>query len=572
VKGNELVVSNTIRNDSGFYQCEVIADDRVYAVGTARLLVNNSREAPDAPTNVECVEKHPTALTVSWKQPSNFKDIHAFSVHYMPLLGAETQRVVARDVSSVDLSSLSPHTNYSIYVRSYSKKSASAQSTLVVCETTEDVPLNKPPIINMERFGPPSQARIFWRPLTNKEARGKIILYKLQWRSVDGEFSNVRYIDGESVEFLITDLDPDQDYELRLIPSTSMGWPTRKDSMPWTPVIVSNLANRNSTNYNQTHSITFDEYFAAPSMHLTVLNSTSALVNWSEPPRPKEISVKGFRITYSTKSERVNDVVFFGPITVYDDNAREHLFTNLVPGATYEFYLQTWGTGWESSLASKFISTLTDSEDGQSVNSGEGMLPLVAGLQVHPISATEVRLKWDQPIINSTDGYFYIVKYNKVDTIEIYILSSTRESVEINGLSPYTSYEFVVQLALKDGRVGPYSQKIESRTLPGIPGVPINLHWRVLNKTIVEVEWKPPSSPNGMITKYWVEFKLNTTAASSQNASSSSSSSGGVVIPHLQRLLLLPRPLLRMGVGQSSRPAILQSSSMSYNLMRFMPS
>jgi len=85
VKGNELVVSNTIRNDSGFYQCEVIADDRVYAVGTARLLVNNSREAPDAPTNVECTEKHPTALTVAWKQPSNFKDIHAFSVHYMPL-------------------------------------------------------------------------------------------------------------------------------------------------------------------------------------------------------------------------------------------------------------------------------------------------------------------------------------------------------------------------------------------------------------------------------------------------------------------------------------------------------
>lgn len=44
---------------------------------------------------------------------------------------------------------------------------------------------------------------------------------------------------------------------------------------------------------------------------------------------------------------------------------------------------------------------------------------------------------------------------------------STRESVEIKGLAPYTSYEFIVQLSLKDGRVGPYSQKIESRTLSG---------------------------------------------------------------------------------------------------------
>lgn len=44
---------------------------------------------------------------------------------------------------------------------------------------------------------------------------------------------------------------------------------------------------------------------------------------------------------------------------------------------------------------------------------------------------------------------------------------STRESVEIKGLMPYTSYEFVVKLTLKDGCVGPFSQKIESRTLPG---------------------------------------------------------------------------------------------------------
>lgn len=84
MKGNELVVSNTIRNDSGFYQCEVIADDRVYAIGTARLLVNNNREAPDAPTAVMCVQRHPTSLTVSWAPPVKVEDIISFSIHYMP--------------------------------------------------------------------------------------------------------------------------------------------------------------------------------------------------------------------------------------------------------------------------------------------------------------------------------------------------------------------------------------------------------------------------------------------------------------------------------------------------------
>lgn len=66
------------------------------------------------------------------------------------------------------------------------------------------VPVNKSPRVSLERFGPPSQIRVAWKPLNNRDARGKIILYKLQWRSVDGEFSNVRYIDGDSEEFVIS--------------------------------------------------------------------------------------------------------------------------------------------------------------------------------------------------------------------------------------------------------------------------------------------------------------------------------------------------------------------------------
>lgn len=50
------------------------------------------------------------------------------------------------------------------------------------------------------------------------------------------------------------------------------------------------------------------------------------------------------------------------------------------PGSTYEFYLQTWGDGWESALASKFIGTFPDSENGPIDN-----LPVITGMQVHPI-------------------------------------------------------------------------------------------------------------------------------------------------------------------------------------------
>lgn len=78
------MISNTIRNDSGFYQCAVVANDHVYAVGTARLSVENNREAPDAPFDLQCTQSYSRALVISWKVASK-ENITALSIHYMPI-------------------------------------------------------------------------------------------------------------------------------------------------------------------------------------------------------------------------------------------------------------------------------------------------------------------------------------------------------------------------------------------------------------------------------------------------------------------------------------------------------
>lgn len=124
----------------------------------------------------------------------------------MFLGGEERQKVKPNIGNNFTIDNLKPYTNYSIYIRSYSVKSASAQSQKLYCSTSEDVPVQAPKTFVFEQYGPPSQVRIRWRPLSDAEARGKVILYKLQWRSIDEEFTNVRfrYIDGESDEFLIT--------------------------------------------------------------------------------------------------------------------------------------------------------------------------------------------------------------------------------------------------------------------------------------------------------------------------------------------------------------------------------
>jgi len=71
-------------------------------------------------------------------------------------------------------------------------------------------------------------------------------------------------------------------------------------------------------------------------MHLTVLSPSSILVNWSEPPRPKEVLVKGYRLTYSTHASTINDVVFYGPFYVLDQQVHTFLFSDFGKSTSYK--------------------------------------------------------------------------------------------------------------------------------------------------------------------------------------------------------------------------------------------
>ena len=58
-----------------------LADGKVYAVGTARLLVESGREQPDAPVELQCKAESSRMISVSWRGPSR-TDVKAYTVHY----------------------------------------------------------------------------------------------------------------------------------------------------------------------------------------------------------------------------------------------------------------------------------------------------------------------------------------------------------------------------------------------------------------------------------------------------------------------------------------------------------
>jgi len=55
----------------------------------------------------------------------------------------------------------------------------------------------------MERFGPPTQVRIMWKPKPKWEAAGKDTMYGLYCRIAPDGVAQFREIDGGSNEFVI---------------------------------------------------------------------------------------------------------------------------------------------------------------------------------------------------------------------------------------------------------------------------------------------------------------------------------------------------------------------------------
>lgn len=198
---SELVLSNTVTQDSGIYQCQ--AQNRAGAVSvSARLLVNVSEGTrPEPPSNLKAVAQSPTSVILTWNPPSNVpvEDVKAYTVHYMPLSasGSEELQEVAIN-SSYRIENLRRYSNYSFYVRAYVRKSASDPSEklifspLVVTPKTFS-PSLLPTVPNVTLLPlSPNTLKVTWRRLSSS-----VSIYKIQYRRHRGKDSDIEAVKGK---------------------------------------------------------------------------------------------------------------------------------------------------------------------------------------------------------------------------------------------------------------------------------------------------------------------------------------------------------------------------------------
>ncbi|KJH44141.1 fibronectin type III domain protein [Dictyocaulus viviparus] len=131
-----------------------------------------------------------------------------------------------------------------------------------------------------------------------------------------------------------------------------------------------------------------------------------------------------------------------------------------------------------------------------------------SNLQVSPIGPTQIRLTW-APLHESEwncDRLWYIVKYSTPKNQGFKNLTQGENSVVFES-DPYTKWNFEVQAANPAGETQ-WSRTETAQTQDASPGPVVDFRVQPIGPDRLQVSWRPPINPNGLITQYEVTYQL----------------------------------------------------------------
>ncbi|XP_058798671.1 protogenin-like isoform X2 [Phymastichus coffea] len=524
----ELAISATVPSDSGIYQCVAVnAAGEAWAAG--RLQVNASRDSPAAPTLLECRALSPAKVFVSWRLPEvlPLSNVTAYTIHYRPVDGGkeEVSPPEPGNSTSVQVTKhLQPFTNYTFYVRLWTNRGPSDQSASVTCSTKASVPKAAPKIYANTVSS--SKLNITWEPLTRKEAQGVVTQYKLEWRFLHQPSARVRLFPASVQRYLLTDLIPGQQYELRVLARTELGWPNLGDSqLDWLMVTMPS-----STDLIEAQ--------------ISLINSTTIKINW-------HVSNLIFQLeSWNVKLKNDDTFVVIAAAHLTKD-ANEYEFTNLEPKARYIIELCALNTYAEN------VNCIRKIADLQKVT----MSNAPTALEAIPLSANSISLSW---VSKSINGSFEIC-YNSVHLLNesIICILVNNTQIDIKNLKPFTLYQFKVKALNNSVDNDDDSASIECYTNEDVPGKVEDVEWFFINSTLVRLAWKEPKTVNGIIQRYYVAYSMDDNTYEPKSAWNNVTVFGNktsISLPTLvpgKRYFVVIQAATKAGTGNPSEPIII---------------
>ena len=311
------------------------------------------------------------------------------------------------------------------------------------------------------------------------------------------------FILGDVYEYIITGLHPGRKYDVSVVPGhTNVVAPWFTQEMPRVMV-------------NKSHPT-----LAPPVVELLANNATSIVVSWKDLDGVRK-QTEQVRLTYRKQGSRESSPVLLLPAS------GSQLVAQLESGTVYDFQVTAIAAGGqEGPVTSLSIRTLWEAPSAAERESEEvddfDQGPI--SLDSNVLSSSAIKVSWQQQspsVINTESGniVYYTVRYISIpeETLPIlpgngnsapraplygYVRTTTNE-VLLNNLTAFTLYRIAVRAHDHQGRSSTYSSpQLDVRTLAGLSSPPLNPLWLVLADGAVQVSWKPPLYPNGIIQSY----------------------------------------------------------------------
>ncbi|XP_037539502.1 protogenin B [Nematolebias whitei] len=479
---SKLVITQIIPEDDAIYQC-MAENEQGSVLSLARLIVVMSEDRPSAPRNIHAETISSSAILLAWERPLyNADKVIAYSIHYMKAEGLnneEYQVVIGNDTTSYIIDDLEPARNYSFYIVAYMPMGASRMSDQVNQHTLEDVPLRTPELTLTSHSS--ADIQVSWQPLPAKISRGRMMAYRLSYRTAtDDTVTNVE-LPHNSTEYRLEGLQPDTIYLLRMAAATRVGW---CEPSAWTS--------------HRTPKISSNKVPSAPVLQLEPLNCTSIVARWQI--SPDSVAVQGFRVCYHEEGQPEQ------PSTLLQAQTYTHTIGGLDPRRKYHVKIQAVSKAGDGYQTDQTISTPGCVSARDQVAAAP---PPPHQVTVLTSNSSAVSLRWSHPAFAPGKAVSYTVRCTPVGTHNVSAIlyqQTTKQSVIVQNLIPNTRYEFVVRLHV-DQMSSPWSLVVYHQTLPAAPSQPpAGVRVTLIEDDTALVSWREPTETNVVVTHYTILY------------------------------------------------------------------
>ncbi|XP_078347645.1 protein sidekick-2-like isoform X2 [Oculina patagonica] len=465
------------------------------------LIITTVEGVPDAPRSFTVSEIYADALRVSWARPLRLNGVlTAYLVKHwrndtLPSSG-HTKRL-KNTTLSYTVTGLRANTAYSVEVSAETRAGTGTSKNLVATTTQSPEKPGTPYNLRVVE----ARARSVSLDFTpGSSGRAPILSYTIK-------YNNDSFYDPVSARWKTLMVVQDAHLVWNLLPLTL---PNLKPYSDYRfRVIATNKVGSSSPSNASDTVRTLETAPSRPPSNLTLLplGKDGLELRWKIPPQDTWNSdYIGFSMTFEPQGEPNHAFT----IKIPNSQLNYYRAGGLLKYKHYKVSVRAYNLNGKGASNDSAVAWAWTQEDAPSAAPSR-VNPMVTG-------ATSVTLTWGHvPSVGRNGqilGYkiYYRILGRQNTEKEKEVINGLIFSTALTGLESFVTYEFEILAYTKMGN-GPRSTAVRATTLQSNPGPPSRVRFTNVGRFTVTVAWDPPVYPRGVITRYKVAYRLNTSSS-----------------------------------------------------------